>query len=58
MEITAKGNAVHWLELDVQMSTIALLENLTGLTFAKYDAVALGAKADEFSKKACPTPAT
>lgn len=31
MRITKSGNAVHWPELDVQMSTIALLEIVTGL---------------------------
>ena len=35
MEITATGNAVHWPLLDVQMSTIALLELLTGLRAAQ-----------------------
>lgn len=35
MKITATGNAVHWPELDVQMSTIALLELLTGLQTLK-----------------------
>lgn len=31
MQVTKTGNALHWPELDVQMSTIALLEILTGL---------------------------
>jgi hypothetical protein len=35
MKVTATGNAVHWPELDVQMSTIALLELLTGLQTLK-----------------------
>lgn len=44
IHITATGNAVHWPCLDVQMSVIALLEIVTGLPFAKYDAVATGAQ--------------
>lgn len=35
MEITATGNAVHWPLLDVQMSTVALLELLTGVRAAQ-----------------------
>ena len=51
MEITATGNAVHWPLLDVQMSTIALLELLTGLRAAQTTG-ALGGRARSQAKSA------